>query len=245
MAKKIALLTQFLKTELLECQQKFFGHAEDMLHVSLLLLDFVMKGRFSNIGPDSACPAGGFPGWTSPQGIASDRGATMAATEADAVPRDSRLSTSNHIAQSSKVVLEMLVDGRRARLETGMVAYFLWRLFVAKCPFIEELTGLLSWSETNQVTFHGQVKKSHNETAFVADVSRILGQFLNSCVVASTTAGLLCPWLLYPGVPGPALTGTFLVSLPRVRLPYDGVEYSLAPIRRVPPRCWHSHARRP
>ena len=52
MVTKMALLTQFLQTELLECQHRFFGHAEEMLHVSLTLLDFMIKGRFSIIVPD-------------------------------------------------------------------------------------------------------------------------------------------------------------------------------------------------
>ena len=56
-----------------------------------------------------------------------------------------------------------------------------------------ELTGLLTWSETNQVTFDGRVKNSHDATAFVADIPQVLGQYLNSWVVASTTAGLSAP----------------------------------------------------
>ena len=95
MATKMALLTQFLKTDLLECRHQFFGHVEEMLHVYLPLIDFVMKGRFSNIGPDPACPAGGFSGWTSSQVLASDRGADMTVAEADAVARDSRLATAD------------------------------------------------------------------------------------------------------------------------------------------------------
>ena len=41
--------------------------------------------------------------------------------------------------------------------------------------------------------FDGQVKKLHDATAFVADVYRVLEQYLNSCVVASTTAGVSAP----------------------------------------------------
>ena len=189
----MALLTQLLKTDLLECQHQFFGHAEKMLHASLLLLDFVIKGRFSNIGPRPAYPAGGFLGWTSPQGLASDRGAEMAATEADEVARYLRLAKADQIARSSKVVLDVVVDGCRAWLETGTVTYFLWSLFGAQCPFMAELTGLLIWSETNQVTFDGRVKDLHDATAFVADVSQVMGQYMNSCVVASTIAGLSAP----------------------------------------------------
>ena len=53
-ATKLALLTQHLQTDLPQCRLKWHGHAEEMLHVSLPLLDFVTKGRFSNIGPDPA-----------------------------------------------------------------------------------------------------------------------------------------------------------------------------------------------
>ena len=60
MATKMYLLNQFLQTDLLEFRHKFFGKAEEMLHVSLPLLNFVIKGRFSDIGPLPACPAGGF-----------------------------------------------------------------------------------------------------------------------------------------------------------------------------------------
>ena len=192
-ATKMALLTQFLQTDLSECRNRFFGHVEDMLHAPLPLLNFVMKRQFSNIGPYPACPAGGFSGWTSPQGLASDRGAAMDSMEADTFARDLRMATDNQISRSSKLILDVVVDGCRARLETGTVAYFLWRLFGAQCPFVMELTGLLTWSETNQVTFDGRVKNLHDATAFVADVSRVLGQYLNSCVVASTTAGLYDP----------------------------------------------------
>ena len=59
-ATKMALLTQFLQTDLSKCRHRFFGHTEEMLRVSLLLLDFLMKGRFSNIVLDPVCPAGGF-----------------------------------------------------------------------------------------------------------------------------------------------------------------------------------------
>ena len=60
----------------------------------------------------------------------------MAATEADTVARDLRIATSDQISRSSKVVLNVVVDGRHARLGTGTVAYFLWRLFGAQCPFV-------------------------------------------------------------------------------------------------------------
>ena len=73
------------------------------------------------------------------------------------------------------------------------MAYFLWRIFGSQCPFVVELTGLLAWSEMNQVTFDRQVKNSHNATAFVANVSRFLGQYLNSCVAVSRAAGLSVP----------------------------------------------------
>ena len=73
------------------------------------------------------------------------------------------------------------------------MAYFLWRLFGAQCPVVSELMGILTWYETNQVTFDGRVKKLHNEKVFVADVSRVLGQYLNSCVVVSTTVGISAP----------------------------------------------------
>ena len=57
----------------------------------------------------------------------------MAATDADAVVRDLRLVTADQIARSSKVVLDVVVDGRRIHLESGTVAYFVWRLFGAQC----------------------------------------------------------------------------------------------------------------
>ena len=56
-----------------------------------------------------------------------------------------------------------------------------------------ELAVLHIWSETNQVTFDGQVKNLHNATAFVADASWVLGHYLNSSVVASTTAKISAP----------------------------------------------------
>ena len=46
----------------------------------------------------------------------------MSATEADAVVKDSRLATANQIARSSKVILDFVVNGCRAYLETEKVA---------------------------------------------------------------------------------------------------------------------------
>ena len=108
----------------------------------------------------------------------------MAATEEDVVARDLRLATADYIARLSKVILKVVVDGRRSWLETGIVAFFLWCLFGAQYPFVAELMGLLTWSNTNQVMFDGQVKNLHDTTAFVADVSWVLGQYVNSCVEA-------------------------------------------------------------
>ena len=146
-----------------------------MLHISLLLIEFLMKRRFSNIVPDPLCTDGGSTGWTSPQVLTSERGAAMVATEADAVARDLRLSTADQIAWSSKVVLDVVVNGCCAQLETRKVDYFLWNLFGAQFPFVADLTSLITWYETNQVTFDGRVKNSHYATEFLADVSWVLG----------------------------------------------------------------------
>ena len=225
-ATKLALLTQHLQTDLPQCRLKWHGHAEEMLHVSLPLLDFVTKGRFSNIGPDPACTAGGLSLWTSPQGVAMERGAAMAATEADAIARDSRLATADHIARSSKVVLTALTDGRRARLESGTMGYFLWRLFGASCPFVAELLPLLDWADTNQVAFDGRVRNSHDATAFGADLSRVLGEYFNSCVRASTTAGLDAPGSRTPVTLAPLMTELSWG-------PYHGVERLPTALRLV------------
>ena len=99
----------------------------------------------------------------------------MVATEADAVARDLRLSTADQIAWSSKVVLDVVVNGCCAQLETRKVDYFLWNLFGAQFPFVADLTSLITWYETNQVTFDGRVKNSHYATEFLADVSWVLG----------------------------------------------------------------------
>ena len=45
----------------------------------------------------------------------------MAAMEVDVVVRDSRLATANQIARSSKVVLDVVVNVFRTRLEMGTV----------------------------------------------------------------------------------------------------------------------------
>ena len=74
----------------------------------------------------------------------------MAATDMDEVARDSMLDTANQISWSSNVVLDVVADSCRARPETGTVAYFLWRIFGAQCPFVSELTGLITWSKTTR-----------------------------------------------------------------------------------------------
>ena len=48
----------------------------------------------------------------------------MAAAEADAVARYSRMATADQIARSSKVILDVVFNGRRAQMKTGTVAYF-------------------------------------------------------------------------------------------------------------------------
>ena len=74
----------------------------------------------------------------------------MATTEADAVVRYLRLAAADQIDRLSKVVLDVVANGRPALLETGTMAYFLWRIFGAQCPFVSELTGLITWSKTTR-----------------------------------------------------------------------------------------------
>ena len=169
----------------------------------------------------------------------------MAATDMDEVARDSMLDTANQISWSSNVVLDVVADSCRARQETGTVAYFLWRIFGAQCPFVAELTGLLTWSKKNQVTFDGRVKKLARCNGVCG--GRLPGPGAVSELLCSgvNDSRPFCPWLPYPGVPGPTLTGIFLGTLTRVRTPSAGVEYSLAPTGHVPPRCWPSYARQP
>ena len=247
MSTKMALLTQFLQTDLSECRHKLFGHSEEMLCVSLPMIDFVMKGRLSNIVPNPACPTGGFSGWTSLQELASDRGVVMAATEADVVVRDSRLATADQIARSSKVVLDVVIDGRRAWLETGTVASFLLPMSSLWRPM--SLRGGAGGSTHLVRDKPGDVRRASQKLAQCNSVcgGRLLGPGALSelqCGGVNDSQNF-CPRLPYPGVPGPALPGTFLGELPRSRPPSTGVEYSLAPTGRAPRRFWHGHARQP
>ena len=60
----LALLSQLFLTGISMCLSEFHGHSE-LLHISVPLFNFVMRGDFTNHGNHPACPSGGFYGWNS------------------------------------------------------------------------------------------------------------------------------------------------------------------------------------
>ena len=178
------------------CQSTFHGHA-DLLQISLPLFNFVVRGAFTNHGNHQACPSGGISSWTSLQGM-GDRGDAVASTLAYIGAKDSRLANADSLARRAKVTLSVIVGADNLRRELGTFCYILTGLFGYACPYVRELKGIVEWTVSNQDAFERSISKSHQVTALLDDVSRLMSEYLNACVQASCTGNLMQPGSLTP-----------------------------------------------
>ena len=213
-AESLELLLQFFLTGMSACQSIFHGHV-DLLHISLPLFNFVARGAFTNHGYHPACPSGGISPWTSIQ-ILVDRVEAVALTLSDIGAQDSCLANAYRLARGAKVTLSVIVGADNLRRELGIFCYILPGLFVHASPCVCVLKGVVEWATSNQDAFERAISNSHQATALLDEVSRLLSEYLNACVQASCTGNLTHPVSLTPF--------SFLHLRSKIKfLPYHGI----------------------
>ena len=171
-AKGLALLSQFFLTGMNACQSTSHGHAE-LLHIFLPLFKFVAWGAFTNHGNHPACPLGGISQWNYLQ-VMGDRGEAVASTLADIGAQDSRLANTDSLARGAKVTLSVIVGADNLLWGLGKFCYILTKPFGYACPYVRELKGIVEWVVSNRYAFERAISNSHQATALLDDVSRLL-----------------------------------------------------------------------
>jgi len=170
------------------CHRTYYGHP-GMLHISTPLLNLIKNATFRNPGVDPSCPSGGHSTWTHLQGR-GERGLATAETRAANAGLDSPLATAEQITRASRVKLRVIVDEADARLELGTMAYIGAGCYGSPCPSVVGLFVLNEWAATHPVEIATAIPNSHAATALIDDVSRIHGEYLNSCLMAAGSAGI-------------------------------------------------------
>ena len=127
-----------------------------------------------------------------------DRGEAVASTLTDIGPLESRLANADSLARGAKVTLSVIVGADNLRQELGTFCYILTGLFGYACPYVSELKGIVEWAASNRYAFERAISNSHQATALIDDVSRLLSEYLNDCVQASYTGNLTQPKSLTP-----------------------------------------------
>ena len=145
------LLAQFFLTGMIAYQSEFHDHA-DLIHISLPLFKFFMRGAFINHSNHPTCPSGGIYAWTSLQGM-GDRGKAVALTLADFGAQDSRLTNADNLARGAKVTLSVIVGSENLRRELGTFCYIITSLFGYACPYVREMKGIVEWVATSRDAF--------------------------------------------------------------------------------------------
>ena len=84
------------------------------------------------------------------------------------------------------------------RHELGTFCYILKGLFGYACTYVREKKGVVEWAASNIDAFEQDVSTSHQVTALLGDVTRLLSEYRNSYVQASCTGGLAQPGFLTP-----------------------------------------------
>ena len=79
-----------------------------------------------------------------------------------------------------------------------MFCYILTGLFGYAYPYVSELKGIVEWAASNRDNFERTVSSSYQATALIDDISRLLSEYLNSCVQVSCTGTLTRTGSLYP-----------------------------------------------
>ena len=84
------------------------------------------------------------------------------------------------------------------RRNLGTFCYILTGLFGYAWPYVRDLKAAVEWVSSNRDTFERAVSTSHQVTALLGDVTRLLSEYRNSYVQASCTGGLAQPGFLTP-----------------------------------------------
>ena len=63
---------------------------------------------------------------------------------------------------------------------------------------MREIKVIVEWTASNRDAFERAISNSHQVTALLDDVSRLLSEYLNACVQASCTRSLTHPGSLTP-----------------------------------------------
>ena len=80
----------------------------------------------------------------------------------------------------------------------GTFFYILTSLFGYERPYVRELKGIVERAASNRDAFERAVSTSHQMTALLDDIFRLLSEYLNACVQASCTGSLTHPGSLSP-----------------------------------------------
>ena len=127
-----------------------------------------------------------------------DRGEAVTSTLADIRDQDSHLANADNLDRGTKVTLYVIVGDDNLLSELGTCCYILTGLFGHTCPYVCELKGIVEWADSNRDAFEREILNSHQATALLDDVPRLLSEYLNACVQASCTRSLTHPGSLTP-----------------------------------------------
>ena len=122
-----------------------------------------------------------------------DRGAAVASTLSDIGDQDYRLANADSLSHKAKVNLLVISGLNNLRHELGTFYYILTRLFSYACSYVHEMKGVVEWEASNRDAFERYVLTSHQATALLDNVSRLLSEYLNAYVQASCTGNLNHP----------------------------------------------------
>ena len=97
------------------------------------------------------------------------------------------------------MTLSVFVGVDNLRRELGTFCYIITGLFGYTCPYVRELKRIVEWVASNQYSFERDISNSHQATALLDDVSRLLSEYLNTyrylhcCPVPRLSSFLLPP----------------------------------------------------
>ena len=103
-----------------------------------------------------------------------NKGVALASTFADIRSQDYRLVNADNLACGAKVTLSEIVGSDNLCCELGTFCYILTGLFGYACPYVSELKGIVEWAASNQDDFERAISNSHQATALLDEVSRLL-----------------------------------------------------------------------
>ena len=114
-----------------------------------------------------------------------DRGEAVDLNLADISNQESRLANADSLTRGAKATVSVIFGADNWRQELGTFCYILTCLFGYSFPYVREINGIVAWAASNQYAFERAISNSHQATALLDDVSRLLSKYLNACVQAS------------------------------------------------------------